>query len=107
MLSRPQMVYSFKEEGGIPKVIANTIAIAPGGDWLLPFWRENDPWDASTLCNQQPQLMGVPGVLLSSDKVREGPPANPGSLNPKPRRYRCTTLFSDSIEVLFKLQSAP
>lgn len=67
-----QMVYAFAKEGGIPKVIANKIAIAAGGVWLLPFWRENDPWDAGIVCNARPDLMGVPGVLISGDKVREG-----------------------------------
>ena len=38
----PQVIYGFSHEGGIPKVIANKLAVGGGGEWLLPFWREND-----------------------------------------------------------------
>ena len=65
-------MYGFAKEGGIPKVIANKIAISPAGEWLLPFWRENDQWDAGASCNARLDLMGVPGVLISGDKVSEG-----------------------------------
>ena len=37
-----QIIYSFDAEGGIPKVIANKLAIGTDGGWLLPFWRENE-----------------------------------------------------------------
>ena len=73
------MVYAFVEEGGIPKVIANKIAVVPGGLWLLPFWREHDPWDAGAAGNAQRGLSGVPGVLISTDrasvKATDAPPS--------------------------------
>ena len=27
-------------DGGIPKVIANKVAVLSTGEWLMPFWRE-------------------------------------------------------------------
>jgi hypothetical protein len=72
-----QVVLTFEDEGGIPKVIANKLALTPTGAWLLPFWRENDRWDAGPGCNAQPGLMGVPAVLISSNKVRQNR-VNPG-----------------------------
>ena len=66
------MVYTFEDEGGIPKVIANKLAVTPTGAWLLPFWRENDRWDAGAGCNAQPGLMGVPAVLVSTNQARVG-----------------------------------
>ena len=41
-LSSSQMVLDFEAEGGVPKVIANKLAIGTDGGWLLPFWRENE-----------------------------------------------------------------
>jgi hypothetical protein len=37
-----QTVLDFEAEGGVPKVIANKLAIGTDGGWLLPFWRENE-----------------------------------------------------------------
>ena len=67
-----QVLFTFEDEGGIPKVIANKLALTPTGAWLLPFWRENDRWDAGAGCNAQPGLMGVPAVLVSSNQARLG-----------------------------------
>lgn len=41
-VSTAQVVYSFDAEGGIPKVVANKLAVDTDGSWLLPFWRENE-----------------------------------------------------------------
>ncbi|CAL8467786.1 g7324 [Coccomyxa elongata] len=61
----PQMVYSFDEEGGIAKMIANKLTISSRGHWLLPFWRE---MGGQPECNMQPAKHGMPGLLVSPDK---------------------------------------
>lgn len=66
-----QLVYPFRAEGGISKVLANRLHVAGNGDWLLPFWREDDPSDTPYSCNlQHMRYNGVPAILISSDNVR-------------------------------------
>lgn len=62
---------------------SNKPAITAGGDWLMAFWREQG---GSAACERNPEMHGVPGVLLSSDQAR--PQAMPGCM-PVRRRGRC------------------
>ena len=62
-----QVVYSFDEEGGIAKMIANKLVVNSRGHFLLPFWRE---MGGQPECNRQAALHGMPGLLVSDDKVR-------------------------------------
>jgi len=72
-------------DGGIPKVIANKVAVLSSGEWLLPFWREQqnalmdetcqrDPDTGHSGCpgnEPQPCMTGAEesaGVLVSHDK---------------------------------------
>ncbi len=61
-----QVVYSFDEEGGIAKMIANKLMVNSKGQLLLPFWRE---MGGQPECNQRAALHGMPGLLISNDKV--------------------------------------
>ncbi len=61
------MVYSFDEEGGIAKMIANKLTITSRGHWLLPFWRE---MGGQPECNTEAAKHGMPGLLVSPDKVQ-------------------------------------
>jgi hypothetical protein len=63
-----QVVLSF-EEGGIPKVTGNRLAVTREGAWLLPFWRE-----AGGHCTAPPgpPLHGTPGLLVSRNQVLYG-----------------------------------
>jgi hypothetical protein len=65
-------VYTYSEEGGIAKMIANKLRVGSDGQWLLPFWRE---MGGQPECNQQPALHGAPGVLASADQVTCLPPS--------------------------------
>eukprot|EP00873_Tetraselmis_striata_P011702 jgi/Tetstr1/431966/TSEL_021443.t1 len=38
--SAPRRIYSGKADGGVPKVIANQLAVTKAGAWVLPFWQE-------------------------------------------------------------------
>ncbi len=67
-----QVVYDFKAEGGIPKLIANKVTYNADTAWLLPFWRAADRWNAPWTCNQAMKLSGVAGALLSEDEVPMG-----------------------------------
>lgn len=64
---RCQVVYSFNEEGGIAKMIANKLMVNSRGTLLLPFWRE---MGGQPECDRQSQLHGIPGLLMSNDGVR-------------------------------------
>ncbi|KAK9909563.1 hypothetical protein WJX75_004152 [Coccomyxa subellipsoidea] len=61
----PKVVYSFDEEGGIAKMIANKLVVNSRGHFLLPFWRE---MGGQPECNRQAALHGMPGLLVSDDK---------------------------------------
>ena len=61
-----QVVYAFKDEGGIAKMIANKLRTTQEGHWLLPFWRE---MGGQAECNTRPELHGAPGLLVSPDQV--------------------------------------
>lgn len=61
-----QAIYSYSDEGGISKMLANHLGTTSGGDWVLPVWREMGGQQA---CNMHPELHGAAGVLLSSDQA--------------------------------------
>ncbi|KAK9823715.1 hypothetical protein WJX72_004851 [[Myrmecia] bisecta] len=62
--SQPEVVWAFSEEGGIPKVVANKLAVAHNGNWVLPFWHEA----VSEACGSKLDVNQAAGVLVSSDK---------------------------------------
>lgn len=81
-----QVIYAFDAEGGIPKVIANKLAVGANGTWLLPFWRENDPGCAPVhpqqdlrkccssccrFCRRRINLM--PALPLGTQSIQQGP----------------------------------
>ncbi|CAK0763317.1 hypothetical protein CVIRNUC_003045 [Coccomyxa viridis] len=61
----PKVIYSFSDEGGIAKMLANRLGTRDGGGWMLPVWREMGGQQA---CNTHPELHGAAGVLLSDDQ---------------------------------------
>ena len=61
-----QVLLPWSAEGGVAKLDSNKPAITAAGDWLIAFWREQG---GSPACEQDPEMHGVPGVLLSSDQV--------------------------------------
>ncbi len=64
-----QVIYSYSDEGGISKMLANHLGTTSGGAWVLPVWRE---MGGQQVCNMHPELHGAAGVLLSRDQA--GPP---------------------------------
>ncbi len=66
-----QVIYSYSDEGGIAKMLANHLGMTPGGGWMLPVWREMGGQQA---CNTHPELHGAAGVLLSTDQAGPGAP---------------------------------
>lgn len=62
-----QVIYSYSDEGGIAKMLANHLGTTPGGGWVLPVWREMGGQQA---CNMHPELHGAAGVLHSSNQAR-------------------------------------
>lgn len=62
-----QVLLPWSAEGGVAKMDSNKPAITAAGDWLMAFWREQG---GSAACERNPEMHGVPGVLLSSDKAR-------------------------------------
>ena len=64
-----QVIYSYSDEGGIAKMLANRLGTIPGGGWVLPVWRE---MGGQQVCNKHPELHGAAGVLLSTDQARNG-----------------------------------
>jgi hypothetical protein len=54
-------------------MIANKLRVDASGRWLLPFWRE---MGGQPSCNTRPSLHGMPGLLVSTDKVRSRGPQN-------------------------------
>lgn len=63
-------MYTYSDEGGIAKMVANKLRVGCDGRWLLPFWRE---MGGQPECNRQPGLHGAPGVLASADQVTRLP----------------------------------
>eukprot|EP00238_Polyblepharides_amylifera_P000646 CAMPEP_0196570914 /NCGR_PEP_ID=MMETSP1081-20130531/1069_1 /TAXON_ID=36882 /ORGANISM="Pyramimonas amylifera, Strain CCMP720" /LENGTH=419 /DNA_ID=CAMNT_0041887605 /DNA_START=333 /DNA_END=1592 /DNA_ORIENTATION=- len=66
--TRPLVLLSQGEEGGIPKVTANKMVELWSGEWLLPFWRESALISSHTPACKA--LKGHPsaGVLRSFDR---------------------------------------
>lgn len=65
-----QVIYSYNEEGGIAKMLANHLGMTSGGGWMLPVWRE---MGGQAVCNTHPELHGAAGVLLSDDQAGHPP----------------------------------
>ncbi|KAK9832658.1 hypothetical protein WJX81_008285 [Elliptochloris bilobata] len=63
--SKPRVLLPWTAEGGVAKLDSNKPAITANGDWLIAFWREQG---GSAACERNPEMHGVPGVLLSSDQ---------------------------------------
>ena len=63
-----QVLLPWTAEGGVAKLDSNKPAITAAGDWLIAFWREQG---GSAACERNPEMHGVPGVLLSADQVLE------------------------------------
>ena len=61
-----QVLLPWSAEGGVAKMDSNKPAITASGNWLMAFWREQG---GSAACERNPEMHGVPGVLLSSDQV--------------------------------------
>ena len=61
-----QVIYSYGDEGGISKMLANHLGTTAAGNWVLPVWREMGGQQA---CNMHPELHGAAGVLLSSNQA--------------------------------------
>eukprot|EP00899_Mesostigma_viride_P019591 jgi/Mesvir1/27633/Mv07364-RA.1 len=63
--TEPVVIYRQKEEGNIPKVLANKPAVTAAGHWLLPFWRESKNIPNKLECAVSTQESA--GVLISTD----------------------------------------
>eukprot|EP00854_Cymbomonas_tetramitiformis_P009877 gene9877-11698_t len=37
----PRTIFGLAEDGGIPKVLSNKLTVLSSGEWVIPFWREN------------------------------------------------------------------
>eukprot|EP00873_Tetraselmis_striata_P038825 jgi/Tetstr1/459089/TSEL_004539.t1 len=64
----PHRIYSMAAEGGIPKVIANSLLVAKTGTWMLPFWRESFYFNLQTPCHTN--TSDSHGILISRDDGR-------------------------------------
>ncbi len=62
-----QAIFSYRDEGGIAKMLANHLGTTASGGWMLPVWRE---MGGQQVCNTHPELHGQAGVLLSDDQVQ-------------------------------------
>ena len=62
-----QAIFSYSDEGGIAKMLANHLGTTAGGGWMLPVWRE---MGGQQVCNMHPELHGQAGVLLSDNQVQ-------------------------------------
>eukprot|EP00899_Mesostigma_viride_P009500 jgi/Mesvir1/18551/Mv17068-RA.1 len=69
--TRPTTIIKQKDEGNIPKVIANQMLVAANGWWLLPYWRER-PTVPDTVegCWTDQAVPASAGVLISQDRGR-------------------------------------
>mmetsp|Transcript_21707 Transcript_21707/g.68164 ORF Transcript_21707/g.68164 Transcript_21707/m.68164 type:complete len:444 (+) Transcript_21707:2-1333(+) len=66
----PQQVLGYDAEDGVPKVVANKVAVLSNGAWVLPFWREPGktcPVVRSKVERSQ-QVNGSAGVLITGDQ---------------------------------------
>ena len=69
--SSPQLMLPYDAEGGIPKVVANKMAVLGSGAWVLPFWREPGktcPKLRSEVKDPKDIVKGSAGVLISGDQ---------------------------------------
>lgn len=64
--SKPQVVYSQRQENTIPKLIANKLTTLSTGEWILPFWRQR----ATHVCASQRTHFNSAGVMRSVDEGR-------------------------------------
>ena len=65
------MILPYDAEGGIPKVVANKLAVLASGAWILPFWREPGktcPKLRSEVKDPKDIVRGSAGVLISGDQ---------------------------------------
>mmetsp|Transcript_26799 Transcript_26799/g.37009 ORF Transcript_26799/g.37009 Transcript_26799/m.37009 type:complete len:372 (+) Transcript_26799:1-1116(+) len=68
----PQLVYSYEAEMGMPKVLANKLAVLSNGGWALPFWREPGKTCPIVRHGADPEKLaevrGSAGLLVSGDQ---------------------------------------
>jgi hypothetical protein len=64
--SKPQIVYSQRQENTIPKLIANKLTTLSTGEWILPFWRQR----STHVCASQRTHFNSAGVMRSADEGR-------------------------------------
>ena len=62
--SKPQVVYSQRQENTIPKLVANKLTALRTGGWILPFWRQR----STHVCASQRTHFNSAGVLRSMDE---------------------------------------
>jgi predicted neuraminidase len=61
--SEATTLLSQDRDGGIPKVIANKVAVLSTGEWLMPFWREQQNAVGDLQCERDVEtgVSGCPG----------------------------------------------
>lgn len=62
------MMLPYDAEGGIPKVVANKMAVLASGAWVLPFWRE-----PGKTC---PRLRSEAGEMFHEEMFHKASPSN-------------------------------
>ena len=91
--SQPRTIFSQEAEGGTPKVLANKMIVLSTGEWVLPFWREYHPVEASRGCGSREGNSA--GYVHTSTRLSCSLPISSVELDKLRRSGRCIPALSE------------